>query len=86
MQRIKSKCPPPLESGRFGLRQGKYNEKRETRSSPESIDHGRVKEDINLIRNSTSVCITYNGLSLYDGDNADSKIRKGLAISSMRTS
>ncbi|GBC16990.2 hypothetical protein RIR_jg32877.t1 [Rhizophagus irregularis DAOM 181602=DAOM 197198] len=37
MQRITSKCPPPLESGRFGLRQGKYNEKRETRSSPESI-------------------------------------------------
>ncbi|CAB4488851.1 unnamed protein product [Rhizophagus irregularis] len=72
MQRITSKCPRPLESGRFGLRQGKYNEKRETRSSPESIFK--------------SVCITYNGLSLYDGDNADSKIRKGLAISSMRTS
>ncbi|CAG8674176.1 16814_t:CDS:2 [Rhizophagus irregularis] len=45
-----------------------------------SQDNGRV-----IIRNSTSVCITYNGLSLYDGDNADSKIRKGLAISSMRT-
>ncbi|POG78686.1 hypothetical protein GLOIN_2v1766578 [Rhizophagus irregularis DAOM 181602=DAOM 197198] len=38
-----------------------------------------VEEVINLIRNSTGVCITYNGFSLYD-DKTYSNIREGLAM------
>ncbi|CAB5180386.1 unnamed protein product [Rhizophagus irregularis] len=42
-------------------------------------DHEGVEEVINLIRNSTGVCITYNGFSLYD-DKTYSNIREGLAM------
>uniref|UniRef100_U9SLV5 Uncharacterized protein n=1 Tax=Rhizophagus irregularis (strain DAOM 181602 / DAOM 197198 / MUCL 43194) TaxID=747089 RepID=U9SLV5_RHIID len=43
------------------------------------LDHEGVEEVINLIRNSTGVCITYNGFSLYD-DKTYSNIREGLAM------
>ncbi|GET04567.1 hypothetical protein GLOIN_2v1772162 [Rhizophagus clarus] len=39
-----------------------------------------VIEIINIIRNSTSICITYNGTSFYDKNYTDSDIQKGLVF------